>query len=47
MIEIYKLNEKSIAKLKAAIRSADFETEFKVKYLKGKDNGFSKFKIDI
>ena len=47
MIEIYKLNEKSITKLKAAIRSADFETEFKVKYLKGKDNGFSKDDLEL
>jgi hypothetical protein len=37
----------NIAKLKAAIKSADFETEFKVNYLKGKDNGFSKDDLEL
>ena len=47
MVEIYKLNSESISKLKNAIKSVDFESNFKIKYLKSSDNGFSKENLNL
>jgi len=41
MKRIYKLTNDSISKLKKAILSEDFETDFKPRYLSGPNNGFS------
>jgi hypothetical protein len=47
MEEIYKLNKESIAKLRAAIKSVNFESNFRAQYLKGKDNGFAKEDLEV
>ena len=47
MEDIYKLNKESIAKLRAAIKSVNFESNFRAQYLKGKDNGFAKEDLEV
>jgi hypothetical protein len=47
MERIYKLKNDSIAKLRLAIKSTDFEKVFRPKYLDGKDNGFSAEDLEL
>jgi hypothetical protein len=47
MVKIKKLKNESISKLRAAIKSDDFETVFKPKFLDGKDNGFSSDDLEL
>ena len=47
MEKIYKLKHESISKLRIAIKSEDFETNFRVKYLSGSDNGFTSEDLEL
>jgi hypothetical protein len=47
MEKIYKLKHESISKLRIAIKSEDFETNFRGQYLSGSENGFSAEDLEI